>query len=286
MMNRQALAELMMGVCMVFLVAVVARHMAAAGQTEAQRTGVWETGGQKTGVLQLGTLGTGAGKPGAKEAGTGEKGVQQASTGKTGTQQTGAGENDGHVIVLDAGHGGNDPGKIGVNQANEKDINLQIVLRLKNYLENDGVKVVLTRETDEGLYTAADGNKKQADLRRRCEIIDEAEPDAVVSIHQNSYHEEAINGAQVFYYKTSVQGKLLAELLQKRFDYVLGDMNRRSAKANENYYLLIHTDCPIVIAECGFLSNWQEAERLVDGDYQDKVAWTLYMGIMQYLNTV
>ena len=75
----------------------------------------------------------------------------------------------------------------------------------------------------------------------------------VISIHQNSYHEEAIRGGQVFYYKTSVRGKKLAQILQERFDYVLGDANKRQAKANDNYYLLLHVKEPIVIAECGFL---------------------------------
>ena len=96
-------------------------------------------------------------------------------------------------------------------------------------------------------------------MKKRCQLIEEAKPDLVISIHQNSYHEEAIRGGQVFYYKTSVRGKKLAESLQKRFDYVLGDSNKRQAKANDNYYLLLHVKEPIVIAECGFLSNREEA---------------------------
>lgn len=190
----------------------------------------------------------------------------------------------GPVVVLDAGHGGHDPGKIGINKALEKDINLAIVKKLRYYLENDGVTVILTREEDAGLYSNSDGNKKQADMRRRCEIIDGSAADLVVSIHQNSYHEESVKGAQVFYYKSSLKGQRLAELVQKRFDFVLGEENRRAIKPNDSYYLLLHTGCPIVIVECGFLSNWEEAERLTDQIYQDEVAWTIYMGIMQYLN--
>lgn len=190
----------------------------------------------------------------------------------------------GPVVVVDAGHGGHDPGKIGINKALEKDINLEIVKKLQYYLENDGVTVILTREDDDGLYTDSDGNKKQADMRKRCEIIDQSGADLVVSIHQNSYHEENVKGAQVFYYKSSLRGQRLAELVQKRFDFVLGEENRRVIKPNDSYYLLLHTSCPIVIVECGFLSNWEEAERLTGQDYQDRVAWTIYMGIMQYLN--
>ena len=107
--------------------------------------------------------------------------------------------------------------------------------------------------------------------------------DLVVSIHQNSYHQEEVSGGQVFYYKSSEKGKRLAEIIQKRFDYVLGEQNRRLARANGNYYLLLHVKCPIVIVECGFLSNRKEAALLQDPEYQDRMAWTVHMGIMEYL---
>lgn len=190
------------------------------------------------------------------------------------------------VVVIDAGHGGSDPGKVGIDGQLEKDINLKIVDRLKEYLEASDVKVVLTRDSDQGLYSSGDSHKKMTDMRKRCEIIGEAAPDLVVSIHQNSYHEEYVNGGQVFYYKNSKKGKYLAELLQKRFDYVLGEENKRAAKSNDNYYLLLHVKEPIVIVECGFLSNKKEAARLEDEAYQDRMAWTIHMGIMEYLNTV
>lgn len=188
------------------------------------------------------------------------------------------------VVVIDAGHGGNDPGKVGVDGSLEKDINLQIAERLKQYLEQSDIKVVMTRENDSGLYGKEDKRKKMADMEKRCQIAEESGADLVVSIHQNSYHEENVSGGQVFYYKDSEKGKKLAEILQKRFDYVLGEENRRSAKANGNYYLLLHVKCPIVIVECGFLSNRKEAARLSEGEYQDKLAWTIHMGIMEYLN--
>ena len=126
--------------------------------------------------------------------------------------------------------------------------------------------------------------KKMADMRKRCEIIGKAEPDAVVSIHQNSYHQENVSGGQVFYYRNSVKGKRLAELIQDRFSYVLGEENTRLVKSNDSYYLLLHVKEPIVIVECGFLSNPQEAKMLTDEDYQDRMAWTIHMGIMEYLN--
>lgn len=188
------------------------------------------------------------------------------------------------VVVIDAGHGGMDPGKVGVDGSLEKDINLAVAERLKTYLEQDDVKVIMTRETDTGLYSDTDSRKKMADMRNRCEIIEESGADLVVSIHQNSYHEESVSGGQVFYYRDSSKGKALAEILQNRFDYVLGDQNRRLPKANGNYYLLLHVKCPIVIVECGFLSNRKEAALLNSGEYQDKLAYTIHMGIMEYLN--
>ncbi len=188
------------------------------------------------------------------------------------------------VVVLDSGHGGMDPGKIGIDGSLEKDINLQIAERLKMYLEASDVDVIMTREDDRGLYEESDDSKKMADMKNRCKKIEEANPDLVVSIHQNSYHQEPVSGGQVFYYKTSERGKRLAEILQRRFDFVLGEKNTRQAKPNGNYYLLLHVKQPIVIVECGFLSNWKEAAALNSAEYQDRLAWTIHMGVMEYLN--
>lgn len=198
--------------------------------------------------------------------------------------ENGSGEKKKYIVCVDPGHGGTDPGKVGINGQLEKNINLAIAKKLKTYLEASDVTVVLTRDKDMGLYSSGDAHKKMADMRKRCQLIEEVKPDLVISIHQNSYHEEAIRGGQVFYYKTSVRGKKLAQILQERFDYVLGDANKRQAKANDNYYLLLHVKEPIVIAECGFLSNREEAEKLETKEYQDRLAWTLHMGIMEYLN--
>lgn len=190
----------------------------------------------------------------------------------------------GYCVVLDAGHGATDPGKIGCNDAKEKDINLAIVQKLKRFLEAEDIKVVLTRESDEPLYDVSASNKKMSDMNARVSIIESTSPDLVVSIHQNSYHESSVCGPQVFYYKASEDGKRAAEILQASFDRVEEIENRRIAKANDNYYLLLHTSVPMVIAECGFLSNPQEAELLIQDSYQEKVAWVLHLGILQYLN--
>ena len=187
-------------------------------------------------------------------------------------------------VVIDAGHGGDDPGKIVINDALEKEINLQIAFRVKEYLEQNDIRVIMTRETDEGLYDRNVSNKKVQDMKRRLEIIDKASPEVTVSIHQNSYPEESIHGAQVFYYNGSVEGQKLAQKIQEQFIKKVDGENKRQIKANDSYYLLKKTATPIVIVECGFLSNYQEAENLCKEEYQEKVAWAICMGIMQYLN--
>ena len=187
------------------------------------------------------------------------------------------------VVVIDAGHGGNDPGKIGINDAKEKDINLSIALKLKKLLEKEDIEIVLTRKDKSGLYSAGTSNKKVEDMRKRCDIITDAMPVFTVSIHQNSYTEEYVNGAQVFYFGQSAEGKELAETLQESLREHLDPENDRMAKANESYYLLKKTPTPTVIVECGFLSNTEEANLLITEEYQDKVAEAIKDGILTYL---
>ena len=186
-------------------------------------------------------------------------------------------------IVLDAGHGGFDPGKVGVTGQKEAEINLCIALKVRDYLEANDIKVVMTRETEAGLYDENADNKKVQDMKRRIAIMEEAAPLACISIHQNSYTQEYVNGAQVFYYAESREGKQLAGLLQESLRKRLNPDNHRTIKANDSYYLLKKTVIPTVIVECGFLSNYNEASLLEDEEYQDRVAWAIHMGIMQYI---
>ena len=187
-------------------------------------------------------------------------------------------------VVIDAGHGGADPGKVGINDALEKDINLEIALILKKFLETEDIRVVMTREDENGLYDEGASNKKVQDMKRRLAIIEEADPELVVSIHQNSYHEEYVKGAQVFFYQTSERSRVLADILQEQLA-LLDPENKRQAKGNDSYYLLKKTGKPIVIVECGFLSNSEEAGRLITPVYQERLAWNIHMGIMKYLNS-
>lgn len=188
----------------------------------------------------------------------------------------------GKVIVIDPGHGGDDPGKVGVDGTLEKEINLQIARQLQERLEKRGYTVVLTRETDEGLYGATDGNKKVADMKKRCSIIESSKAVAVISIHQNSFSQESVHGAQVFYYKYSTEGMKLAQCIQTKLREHVDEDNTRSVKDNTTYYMLKHTPCPTVIVECGFLSNYQESKNLCDKTYQGKVAEAIMLGVEEY----
>ena len=125
------------------------------------------------------------------------------------------------TVVVDAGHGGSDPGKIGINGAREKEVNLAIAEKLKECLEEAGIHVVMTRSDPGGLYQEEDENKKQADMRARCTIINEAKADLTVSVHQNSYPAEAVCGPQVFYHAQSSEGRKAAACLQEALNSAL-----------------------------------------------------------------
>lgn len=185
------------------------------------------------------------------------------------------------VIVVDAGHGGNDPGKVSGNNVLEKDVNLQIAAKLANELENAGFKVIMTRTEDNGLYKEDDINKKAVDLRARCEIAEKENADLLISIHQNSFSDSSVRGGQTFYYTHSDKGKKMATLIQKHLKSADKD-NTREAKANDSYYLLIHTPCICVIVECGFLSNVAETELLVTDEYQNRLVGSITDGVKEY----
>ncbi len=193
-------------------------------------------------------------------------------------------DEDRPCVVIDAGHGGQDPGKVGIDGSLEKDINLQIALKLQKFLQMQDVDAVLTRDSDRGLYDENASNKKVQDMKNRVALIEEHQPALVVSIHQNSYHEEYVHGAQAFYYAGSERSKELAERIQRVMAEELDKDNARQAKANDSYYLLKKTSVPIVIVECGFLSNYEEAQKLASDAYQERAAWAIHLAVMQWLN--
>lgn len=186
-------------------------------------------------------------------------------------------------VVVDAGHGGFDPGKVGTAGTLEKDINLAVAKEVKELLELNGVEVVMTREEDCGLYSDSDKNKKSADMRARVQLLKDVEPVVAVSIHQNSFTDSKSRGAQVFYFEGSKEGKQGAEILQTVLKRELADGNHRMPKANTSYYMLKKSPCPLVIIECGFLSNPEEEMQLQSPAYQRKLAWAIHLGVMEWL---
>lgn len=192
---------------------------------------------------------------------------------------------NGRSIIIDPGHGGDDPGKVGVGGELEKDINLNIALKLKELLEKEGYEVVLTREMDKHL-SGSEKIRKVADLNRRCEIINNTyrkNPDAVmISIHQNSFTNKSVHGAQCFYYTKSEKSKCLAEMIQQKANQKVNTHKEKRIKSNDNYYMLINSKCPGVIIECGFLSNPEEAARLETEEYQYELANMIKDGINNF----
>lgn len=176
------------------------------------------------------------------------------------------------TVVIDVGHGGNDPGKIGVDNVKEKDVNLQIALCLKAQLQARGVKVILTREGDVCLATNGATNKKVSDMHNRVSLINASGADYMISIHQNSYPEAEISGPQVFYYGSSEMSKKLAEAIQAQLIVDLQPPKEREIKTGNDLYILKNSQCPGVIVECGFLSNPTECENLQNPQYQQAVA--------------
>lgn len=185
-------------------------------------------------------------------------------------------------VVIDAGHGGIDPGKIGINGLEEKEANLAIAGYVREILEQDQMEVIMTRETDEMLIGSDGDRSKVGDMKARVEKINEGKPILAVSIHQNSYPQEEISGAQVFYYTHSEDGKKAAELMQDSL-LLLDEKNTRKAKANDTYYILKRTQVPTIIVECGFISNAKEAELLSQEEYRRKTAEAIADGIHAYM---
>lgn len=184
----------------------------------------------------------------------------------------------GKNIIIDPGHGGWDPGKTG-NITDEKDINLEIALLLRDYLLAGGAEVWLTRDEDEAL-----GKTKDEDMKKRISYAEKGDADIFISIHQNSFPKENAKGAQVFYFNGSEKGEALAGSIQNRLVTFADSINKRKAKENGSYYILKNTSAASVIVECGFLSNPAEEESLNKKEYRQKLAWAIYMGIWDYFD--
>ena len=187
------------------------------------------------------------------------------------------------VIVVDCGHGGIDPGMIGIDGLKEKEFNLAIGMKLKKALEDYGYQVVMTRETDTGLYDEDSQNKKAQDMQKRILLIQKVDPVLTVSIHQNSYEDPAVKGQQVFYYRDSAQGEALAKKIQEKLNENLEVERPREIKGNTTYYLLKRSPGVLNIVECGFLTNPEEAASLSSEEYQENVAQAIADGVKEYI---
>lgn len=182
------------------------------------------------------------------------------------------------TIVLDAGHGGGDPGAIGVAGTREDDINLKITLYLKAELEKRGHTVLLTRSED-----AMIAENKNADMRKRREIISQSGADYAISIHLNSNTDRSCRGPVAIYQEQSQQGKQIAQLLQQTLNEQIAPPKPRQVQSG-NYYILKSGAMPIVIVECGFLSNAEEEQLLLDDAYQQKIAAAIADGMQAYID--
>lgn len=187
------------------------------------------------------------------------------------------------VIFIDPGHGGRDPGAVGKQGKNEDKINLDIALRLKRLVEEGGGIAILTRDGDYGLYSPDASNKKREDLQERKKTADESGSCINIIIHLNSFPQSRYYGAQTFYYRDSEESKHLAEIIQEELRRVLDSNNKRQPKSRTDLYLLKNTKAPTVLVECGFLSNPMEETLLNEEQYQEKVAWAIYIGVLRYI---
>ncbi|MGL5753832.1 MAG: N-acetylmuramoyl-L-alanine amidase CwlD [Paraclostridium sp.] len=191
------------------------------------------------------------------------------------------------VIMLDAGHGGIDPGALNEDKdILEKDINLQITLKLRELLEASGCLVLLTREEDVSLYEEGVGKttrqKYNENLKNRKKLIKESGVDAFISIHLNKFEQSKYYGAQTFYPEGQDDSKLLSKFIQEELKRVVDKSNQREVKPSKDIYLLKDNEIPSVLIECGFLSNEKETDLLNDEKYQEKIAWAIYAGMQKY----
>lgn len=186
-------------------------------------------------------------------------------------------------VVIDAGHGGIDGGASGISKnIYESDINLDIAVKLKKYFETAKMGVIMTRKDKNGLYGSTQAGFKKRDMLKRKEIITASKTDIVISIHLNKYPTNSRKGAQVFFRQDSKQGILAAEKIQKQLNTNI-NLDRAYSALKGDYYILNCSDIPSVIVECGFISNKEEEQLLIISEYQDKIAYNIFAGIMSYI---
>ena len=191
----------------------------------------------------------------------------------------------GKVIVVDAGHGVPDEGAESSNGTTEAETNLKIALKLQNLLEQSGSTVILTRSNENAIYDLDSKTLKQkkiSDIHNRVKIGNESQADIFVSIHLNKIPQPQYDGWQTFYREGDEESAKLAKQIQENLNKTIDKENNRIAKTIDNIYIIKHVEIPITIVECGFLSNPEEEKKLLDDEYQNKLAWGIYNGIINY----
>ena len=191
----------------------------------------------------------------------------------------------GKTIVIDAGHGVPDEGAQSSNGTTEAETNLKIALKLQNLLEQSGCTVILTRSDENAIYDIDSKTLKQkkiSDIKNRVKIGNESSADLFVSIHLNKIPQQQYDGWQTFYKQGSEEGKKLAVSIQNNLNEAIQKENNRVAKTIDNIYIIKHVEIPITIVECGFLSNPTEEKKLLEDEYQNRLAWGIYNGIIDY----
>lgn len=189
------------------------------------------------------------------------------------------------TIVLDAGHGVPDEGAQSSNGTTEAESNLKIVLKVQNLLEQSGATVILTRSDENAIYDLDSKTLKQkkiSDIHNRVKIGNESSADIFVSIHLNKIPQQQYWGWQTFYKQESPEGQKLATAIQNSLNESIQKENKRVPMKIENVYIIKHVEIPTTIVECGFLSNPEEEQLLLTDEYQNKLAWGIYTGIMDY----
>lgn len=193
---------------------------------------------------------------------------------------------DRKTVIVDAGHGGEDPGKVSnYSGLKEKDLNLKIAFKVKELLEKDDYNVIMTREEDKLVYKEGTTDiyyKRLQDLTRRKEIMDNSGADIVVSIHANSFPETQYYGAQTFYPADSPESKKLAECIQKSLRENVDKNNKREPQVKQPIVIIKNLKTPTTIVECGFLSNPEEERKLATDEYQSLIAEAIKKGIDSY----
>lgn len=193
------------------------------------------------------------------------------------------------VIIIDAGHGGEDPGAVGVDGCYEKDLNLAYALEIGALLEAEGYAVVYTRTEDKLLYREDEnirGIRKISDLKNRCKVAAQYENAIFVSIHMNSYSDPKYSGLQVYYSDKNARSREIASSIQMSVKSGIQTDNNRAIKVGAGMYVLENVSNPAVLIECGFLTNPEECKKLSEKEYRKQLSLSIVCGIIEYNKTL